>query len=95
MNYNYDELLDITEEYLNTLDLSEFLPDEGIEDMDDVAQRLKSACEAGKFPPMPEALEGNIFKAFDTWDLTVYLKNRYNLVLQIDTIYKYWISKKK
>ena len=89
MNYNYDELLDITEEYLDTLDLSGFLPDEGIEDMDDVAKDLDDAFKSGKFPLMPEALEGNIFKAFDTWDLTFYLKNRYNLDLQIDTIYKY------
>lgn len=91
--YTFDELLDITAEYLDTIDLSVYFNIEET-DVQDVQDRLLADFSAGKLPALPESLDGNIFKVFDLWDFAVYLRNKYNLVLDEEVSYRYWISPK-
>ena len=92
MEYTFDELLDITANYLDTIDLMVYF-DRGKTSVQDIADRLLADFSNGNLSGMPEALEGNIFKVFDLWDLTVYLRNRYHLHDEIETTYTYWLSK--
>lgn len=94
MEYTLDDLLEITENYLNTIDLSIYF-DRGKTNVQNIADKLNADFSAGNLPDLPEALDGDIFKVFDLWDLTVYLRNRYNLQADIETIYTYWLSQKE
>ena len=88
---SYDELLDITTEYLDGVDFDKYVESEGQIDMDEVKDRLLEDFNAGNLPELPSELEGDIFKAYDLWDLAVYLRERYNKDTRVETYYKYYL----
>ena len=91
MEYTYDELLEITEKYLDNLDLLPYFPEEEI-NVKIVIQNIIENIKSGKFPPLPEALEGDLMKAFTEWDFICYFKKRYNLNYREEIISNYYIS---
>ena len=92
MEYTYDDLLDITAEYFDQIDFTGYFASEGETDVDKLREKLVEDYDKGLHPRLPGALEGDMFKAFDTWDLTVYLRNRYNMFSRIETYYHYYLQ---
>lgn len=92
MEYTLDELLDITAEYLDKVDFTGYFEKDAETNMEDVQTKLLDDFNQGNLPELPEALDNNIFKVFDLWDLTVYLRNRYNMFLREELYYIYYLS---
>ena len=94
--YNLDELLDITTEYLARQDLEKYLPADDAEiDMADIAGEITADIGNGLLDPLPSELKGDLFYAYDLWDLTVYLRNRYNLDVREEVVYTYYLKRKE
>lgn len=89
MEYTLDELLDITEDYLNKLDFTSYFDFSSKNEIkvQDIIDDLNDKMNKGQLPPLPEALEGNLFKAFDIWDFTYYLKKVYHLNYREEVTY--------
>lgn len=93
MEYDLDYLLDKTENYLNGVDLSGYIPRVKT-DVQEIANAIVADLSDGTLPALPLELEGNLFKAFDIWDLTVYLRKRYNLQTEEECVWRYWVEPK-
>lgn len=94
--YNLDELLDITTEYLTGQDLEKYLPTDDAEiDMTAIAGKITADIGNGLLDPLPPELKGDLFYAYDLWDLTVYLRNRYNLAVREEVVYTYYLKRKE
>lgn len=94
MEHTYDELLEITTLYLNQIDFTAYLNVGSDTNVEDIKMGLLSDLKAGKLPELPEALDGDLFKAFDLWDLTVYVRDRYLMNYRIETIENFYVSAK-
>lgn len=91
---NLDELLDITTEYLDSQNLSKYLPGNSEMDAKLIAEQIVLDINNGTLDKLPKDLDGELFKAYDLWDLVYYLKKRYNLDFREEVTYTYWLSNK-
>lgn len=94
MEYTFDDLLDITAEYLDQIDFTDYIKVGEETNVEEAKMALLSDLKAGKLPELPEALEGNLFKVFDLWDFAVYIRNRYKMDCRIETVEHYYLSAK-
>ena len=92
MDFNLDALLDITTEYLDSQNLNKYLPKGGEVNSQLIADQIVADINNGTLGELPKDLDGDLFKAYDLWDLVCYLKKRYNLNLRYEVIYTYWLS---
>ena len=94
--YDLDRLLDITTDYLDHQDLLRYLPTGDDEfEMSEVAANITTDIGMALLDPLPPELQGNLFYAYDLWDLTVYLRNRYHLNLREELVYTYYLKRKE
>ena len=95
IEHNLDELLDITTGYLNSQDLDRYIHGSGKEmDAEIISRQIVADIENGTLDELPPELEGNLFYAYDLWDLVCYLRRRYDLNIREEVFYKYYISEK-
>ena len=88
-----DELLDITTDYLDSQNLDKYIPGNSEVDSQLIAEQMALDIANGVLDKLPNKLNGDLFKAYDLWDLVCYLKRRYDLNLREELVYTYWLSK--
>ena len=94
--YDLDRLLDITTDYLDHQDLLRYLPTGNEEvEMSTIAARITEDIGRALLDPLPPELNGTLFYAYDLWDLTVYLRNRYHLNSREELVYTYYLKRKE
>ena len=95
IEHNLDELLDITTSYLDSQDVSRYLPADGNSlDAEVLAEQMVKDIEQGILDELPPELRGNLFYAYDLWDLVCYFRRRYDLNIREEVFYKYYLSEK-
>lgn len=86
-NQDYLKMEEITKNFLDTLNLDEYLALS--EDVDTIKILIETDFDNNKSVSLPPELDGCIFNYYNTEDLANYLANRYNKRVHERIIYKY------